>query len=108
MLKREDKGQFFWIAVDTQHVPDYLSVVEKPVDLQTLQMWIASVHPSTEKFIVEVTRMFSNAKLYNDKNHPIHEEAARLQRIFYQYIDTDKIEDDVADAISAIYCITNL
>ena len=104
-LQKEDKGQFFRVPVDPQHVPDYYCVIQHPTDLQTLQQSIACAHPSENEFIANVTRMFSNAKLYNDQNHPVYKEAVRLQHVFYTYLDSE-MDEDVADAVSALYCIS--
>ena len=55
--------------------------------------------------LTAVSRMFSNAILYNPTGHPVHEEARRLQRVFYKMIEND-ILAEVADAIGALYSLT--
>jgi len=64
--KRRRNNHLFLEPVDTAEYPDYLTIVNRPMDLQTLMDNLDNGSYSTrEEFYIDAKLIFDNAKLYN-------------------------------------------
>jgi vacuolar protein-sorting-associated protein 4 len=64
--KRRRNNHLFLEPVDTAEYPDYLTIVNRPMDLQTLMDNLDNGSYSTrEEFYFDAKLIFNNAKLYN-------------------------------------------
>lgn len=97
-LLREDTGQYFgepvakkWSAIASE----YLLVIKKPMDLGTIEDRLQNNKYSNPEQVVEDIRLtFANARAFNPKEDPCHQEAVRLLDLFeqrYQELE-DKLE----------------
>jgi len=71
-LLKHRSGWPFLQPVDVKEVPDYLSIVKKPMDLQTMkEKCLAGEYSSCQQFINDFSLMIRNADDYNQPNSPV-------------------------------------
>ena len=88
-IKRQDKHRLFWYPVDRTIAPNYDQVVEHPVDLYSLQQayQLGMFMNDISWYVFMILRMLQNAKLYNPKNHFVHQEACRIECLFLEELN---------------------
>lgn len=65
------------------NIPDYFSIISKPMDLGTVRHKLASKqYSSTHQFAADVKLTFSNAMQYNPPGNYVHNMAKQLNNIF--------------------------
>lgn len=65
------------------NIPDYFSIISKPMDLGTIKSRLAkNVYSGTEEFVADVRLSFSNAMLYNPPQNNVHQMAVVLNDMF--------------------------
>ncbi|XP_072952289.1 transcription factor GTE9-like isoform X2 [Typha angustifolia] len=65
------------------NIPDYFSIISKPMDLGTIRHNLASkLYNSTHQFAADVRLTFSNAMQYNPPGNEVHNMAKELDDIF--------------------------
>lgn len=63
-----------------RQVPDYFTVIEKPMDLTTIKNKLeANKYSKDEQFIEDMALVFANCFLYNQDAHPV----AKLVKHYY-------------------------
>ncbi|KAL4433859.1 hypothetical protein ABPG75_000300 [Micractinium tetrahymenae] len=103
LLSRSD-FEVFSKPVDTAQVPDYLEVVDQPMDLGTIRAKAAKGrYRSPGEFQSDLKLVVSNAQLYNEsKQHPVHQAAARLMETLRKpHSFYSKVGDDFRQAETA-------
>jgi len=71
LLKHRSSWPFLQ-PVDTKEVPDYLSVVKNPIDLQIIKdKCSAGSYSSCQQFVSDFSLMIRNADDYNQPNSPV-------------------------------------
>ncbi|CAM9864712.1 unnamed protein product, partial [Choristocarpus tenellus] len=87
-LLRHSNSAPFATPVDPERdrCPDYLQVIENPMDLGTIadrmdRMW----YHNAAGFVADVRLTFENAQRYNPAKHPISMTAKKLLRVSEQY-----------------------
>eukprot|EP01119_Soliformovum_irregulare_P024782 TRINITY_DN897_c0_g1_i1.p1 TRINITY_DN897_c0_g1~~TRINITY_DN897_c0_g1_i1.p1 ORF type:complete len:672 (-),score=180.13 TRINITY_DN897_c0_g1_i1:112-2127(-) len=86
-----------------QRVPDYLNIVETPMDLLTIREKLKSnQYEKQEDCIEDIRLIFSNCLLYNKSTSEISKMAKKLQSFFEVQLDKllnsgDEDEEDMAD-----------
>ncbi|GAB4827105.1 hypothetical protein Ancab_033992 [Ancistrocladus abbreviatus] len=84
-LMKHPAGWIFNKPVDpvTLKIPDYFSVISKPMDLGTIKSKLdKSVYSFAEEFESDVRLTFSNAMLYNPPTNQVHLMAKELDAFF--------------------------
>ncbi|KAJ1978761.1 hypothetical protein H4R35_001777 [Dimargaris xerosporica] len=80
-LQAADPHDFFAQPVSTAYVPDYLDVVQNPMDFGTMRQRLqAFAYRSLEAFEADARLVCANAMLYNKPDTPYYKLATRLQR----------------------------
>jgi histone acetyltransferase len=85
IVRKIEDQQFAWPfrePVDTTEVTDYLTVIKDPIDLSTIEKRIrkGDWYKSKEMLNVDMMRMVSNCKTYNDPSSPYYECAESLEK----------------------------
>lgn len=82
VMKHKDCWPFYE-PVSIDDVPDYLSVIEQPMDFTTIKNKLESDQYSTdEEFILDALLVFINCYVYNKDTHPVAKAGFRLERYF--------------------------
>ncbi|ELT91900.1 hypothetical protein CAPTEDRAFT_216422 [Capitella teleta] len=82
-LRRNKNGWPFNEPVNPIEVPDYLTIVKKPMDLQTIDdKYVSDVYKTAQEFIDDVTLMFNNCDLYNKSDSIVGKCLPPLERTF--------------------------
>ena len=69
----------FSLPVDTRSVPDYNSIVQRPMDLATMRKKCAEkCYGSRTDFLEDAMLLVTNARLYNGELHPITQLAQQV------------------------------
>jgi len=97
-LMKQPDAEPFLQEVDPIHdcAPDYLERVKNPMDLGTLQQKLqkssfAATGPITKhQFLTDLNLIWSNAELYNGKNHYITKQAENLQELVQKIMLKEK------------------
>ncbi|CAM9873566.1 unnamed protein product [Ectocarpus sp. 4 AP-2014] len=82
-LIRHQHGAPFTAPVDPtrDRCPDYLMVIEQPMDLGTVAETLdAMKYHDAAAFVSDVRLIFDNARKYNPPKHPIHVAASKLAK----------------------------
>ncbi|CAM9145756.1 unnamed protein product [Ectocarpus sp. 12 AP-2014] len=82
-LIRHQHGAPFTAPVDPtrDRCPDYLIVIEQPMDLGTVAETLDSMkYHDAGAFVSDVRLIFDNARKYNPPKHPIHVAASKLAK----------------------------
>lgn len=88
-----------WRA-DAMNLPDYLKIIEDPMDLYTIKCRLLNGHYNSKRaFISDVRLVFNNAKKYNPVCHPVHKAALELMAEFDK--DLNKIKLDAKNETEA-------
>uniref|UniRef100_A0A1J3GFT7 Transcription factor GTE12 n=1 Tax=Noccaea caerulescens TaxID=107243 RepID=A0A1J3GFT7_NOCCA len=85
LLMDQEYGWLFNEPVDPVKlkIPDYFSVVSKPMDLGTVKSrLLKNAYSSADEFAADVRLTFDNAMLYNPPDHFVHEMAKKFKEIF--------------------------
>jgi len=85
IVRKTEDQQFAWPfrePVDTTEVTDYMTVVKDPIDLSTIEKRIrkGDWYKSKEMLHVDMMRMVTNCKIYNDPTSPYYECATSLEK----------------------------
>ncbi|KAJ2009692.1 hypothetical protein GGI04_000264, partial [Coemansia thaxteri] len=105
-IRKRDSYGFFLAPVDTEAIPDYLGVVERPMDLGTIQHKVESkAYGSIGEFRSDVLLVCSNARKYNGGGSIYARSADRVQEYATVAIDreTAKLER-VGQATVTVRC----
>lgn len=84
-LRGHEFGWLFGEPVDPVklNIPDYFSVISKPMDLATISSkLLKNVYSSADEFAADVRLTFDNALRYNPPENFVHDVAKELQEIF--------------------------
>eukprot|EP01069_Polyplicarium_translucidae_P002127 Polyplicarium_translucidae@DN1928_c0_g1_i1.p1 len=82
-LKARDKFKFFHDAVDINCVPDYLDVVDVPMDFSEISSRVADEpHMTFEDFERLVLLVFTNCCAYNAPDTPFYKQAVVLRQFW--------------------------
>ncbi|XP_075983251.1 ATP-dependent chromatin assembly factor large subunit [Anticarsia gemmatalis] len=82
VMKHKDCWPFYE-PVSIEDVPDYLEVIEQPMDFSTIKGKLDSEQYSTdEEFISDASLVFINCFTYNKDTHPVAKAGYRLERFF--------------------------
>uniref|UniRef100_A0A0D3AUM1 Bromo domain-containing protein n=1 Tax=Brassica oleracea var. oleracea TaxID=109376 RepID=A0A0D3AUM1_BRAOL len=84
-LRGHEFGWLFGEPVDPVklNIPDYFSVISKPMDLGTISSkLLKNVYSSADEFAADVRLTFDNALTYNPPDNFVHDVAKELQVIF--------------------------
>ena len=95
---RDRRFSLFMKPVDTEEVEDYLQVIEKPMDLETMMLKIDSCqYESAAQFLADIELIMNNALEYNpnrDSNDKlIRHRACSLRDFAFAIIDTEMESD---------------
>lgn len=72
-------AQPFTHPVNPKAVPDYHTIVTRPMDLQKMREKVHEhAYQSREEFLVDVNQIVENSKLYNGLQHPLTQSAGRM------------------------------
>ncbi|CAK5086861.1 unnamed protein product [Meloidogyne enterolobii] len=89
-LKGFEGSEHFAIPVNIKKVPDYLSIISKPMDLQQIRKNVANnKYELRQQFLSDLTQIIINSSTYNGPTHPITEAARKM----VQYA-TKKLEEN--------------
>ncbi|PVD33659.1 hypothetical protein C0Q70_04917 [Pomacea canaliculata] len=97
----------FLEPVDKKEVPDYYSIIRKPMDFQTMQKKCARLsYSSPQEFVEDAILVFSNAATYNQPNSEVYECMRVMERLFSEllakylpgYAITQVFVSDVGDS----------
>lgn len=85
IVRKTEDQQFSWPfrePVDTTEVTDYLEVIKDPIDLSTIEKRIrkGDWYKTKEMLRVDMMRMVTNCKTYNDATSPYFECAESLEK----------------------------
>jgi histone acetyltransferase len=85
LARKTEEQQFAWPfrePVDTAEVKDYLEIIKDPIDLSTIEKRIrkGDWYKSKQMLYVDLQRMASNCKMYNDSSSPYYECAVSLEK----------------------------
>ncbi|KAJ8602096.1 hypothetical protein CTAYLR_001653 [Chrysophaeum taylorii] len=71
------------VDADALGVPDYHAVIQRPMDLGTVNGALETGKYETAQGLVDDVRLvFRNAQVYNPPAHPVHEAASHLSLVF--------------------------
>ena len=71
----------FLVPVDTNEVPNYLSIISEPMDLGTLKKRLAeNKYKNSAEWASDLMKIWSNAEKFNLDGNPINEIAKRLRK----------------------------
>jgi len=82
-LKRHKYGTLFSEPVP-KSVPGYHDVIKTPMDLGTVEKMLFEKDYDMQKFEADVFLIWDNATKFNPANHPVHEMAVTLRKIFVE------------------------
>lgn len=69
----------FWIPVNSRAVPDYLTIIKKPMDIQTIRKKVRDKeYQNRQQFLEDVKQMHENSVLYNGKTSVLTATAQRM------------------------------
>ncbi|PIC17114.1 hypothetical protein B9Z55_023468 [Caenorhabditis nigoni] len=86
-LKNKSFAQVFYVPVDPikLKIADYLDVVKKPMDLQTMKKKLDhKQYAEPEEFVADMNLMIDNCCLYNPKGSSVYQNALDLKALFEQ------------------------
>ena len=70
------------------NIPEYLDVIQRPMDLGTIRNKLRARQYSTLlDMVYDVRLTFENALLFNPPGHPVHEAAVDLSRLFSKALE---------------------
>lgn len=83
-LNEHESSEPFWDPVDEMQVPNYRSVIKRPMDLDTIGRNLrAGVYGERQAgLIVDVRQMFKNCYIFNMEESAIYQHAKRLEHYF--------------------------
>ncbi|XP_012217718.1 histone acetyltransferase KAT2A-like isoform X2 [Linepithema humile] len=82
-VKSHDTAWPFLEPVDKNEVPDYYDHIKYPMDLKTMEDRLRSRYYVTRRlFIADMTRIFTNCRLYNNLNTDYYRCANALEKYF--------------------------
>ncbi|XP_048738876.1 LOW QUALITY PROTEIN: protein polybromo-1-like [Ostrea edulis] len=62
--------------------PDYYQVIANPIDLSMIEAKLrADKYPSEQHIITDFERLFNNARLYNEEDSQVYQDAEQLERV---------------------------
>ncbi|XP_049878091.1 bromodomain adjacent to zinc finger domain protein 1A isoform X2 [Pectinophora gossypiella] len=80
IMKHKDSWPFYE-PVSIEDVPDYLDVIDQPMDLTTMRAKLEEHQYTTdEEVIADAALMLSNCFTYNKDTHPVAKAGVRLER----------------------------
>ena len=92
-ISQHKNANLFVNAVTEADAPDYLDIVFRPMDLNSIKRNVESGHiRTTEEFERDLMLMFFNATMYNSSDHEVY----KLTRDMHE--DTEKILTDYKKA----------
>lgn len=82
-MRNHNSSWPFHYPVDLTQVTDYLSLIDQPMDLETLEKNVENnLYKSLDSFINDVYLIFDNAKKYNAPSTPYYKSAVKLEEFF--------------------------
>lgn len=82
VFKHKDSWPFS-DPVSVEEVPDYLDVIDTPMDFKSIRNKLQSSHYTTdEEFMQDAALVFNNCYIYNKEDDPIARAGTRLQKYF--------------------------
>ncbi|KAJ7947218.1 Transcription factor GTE12 [Quillaja saponaria] len=88
ILKSLMNHKYKWVFVEpvdpvALRIPDYFSVISKPMDLGTIKSKLGkNLYSSIQEFAADVRLTFSNAMQYNPPGNDVHEMAIQMSNFF--------------------------
>jgi bromodomain adjacent to zinc finger domain protein 1B len=87
-LNKHRQSWPFTEPVDPAEVPDYHSIVKKPMDLKTMEdNCISDLYTSPQKFIDDFALMMNNAVLYNMEDTPVYKSVDPFEKYFTTLVE---------------------
>ncbi|XP_041970100.1 bromodomain adjacent to zinc finger domain protein 1A isoform X2 [Aricia agestis] len=84
LLQDAEKHRDSWPfcePVSVEDVPDYLDVIEKPMDFSTVRSKLAAREYGTdEEALADIALIFNNCYTYNKDTHPVAKAGCRLEK----------------------------
>ncbi|KAG9127816.1 histone acetyltransferase [Ceratobasidium sp. 392] len=85
VLKELRSNQAAWAfqkPVNIDEVKDYLDVVKKPMDFESMEFKLENnAYATMEEFVADAKLVFSNCKLFNQESSIYHKSAVKMERI---------------------------
>ncbi|XP_013069196.2 bromodomain adjacent to zinc finger domain protein 1A-like isoform X1 [Biomphalaria glabrata] len=98
LIKHEDAWPFLK-PVDKKLVPDYYSVIKKPMDFGTIRNKIhAFKYQKPSEMLDDVRQIFDNCIEYNNRNSPEYKAYFRLSKHFDKRLKEMSLAEDVLDS----------
>lgn len=83
------------------NIPDYHSVIKKPMDLRTIREKLENgQYENAKEFEADVRLVFANCHKYNGPDHPIRNQAKQLEGIFDQEMSHKRTWIDANSPVS--------
>ncbi|KAJ0173447.1 hypothetical protein K1T71_010596 [Dendrolimus kikuchii] len=80
VMKHKDCWPFYE-PVSTDDVPDYLKIIEQPMDFTTIRNKLeAEEYGTDQELIADVALVFANCFTYNSDTHPVAKAGCRLEK----------------------------
>lgn len=93
-LMKHKQSLPFLYPVDSVEVPDYYTVITKPMDFTTIQNQLeAGVYSSAEEFEEDIRQVFSNCWTYNQAGSYLCNSATILSKLFDSQFGTIKVKE---------------
>lgn len=94
IMQADPNSYFFRLPVLKRDLPDYYSVIKKPMDLaQMAKKARNGQYKTPEQFLADVDRIRSNAHRYNEDRNPIvTEQADKLLELCKQELEQRKAQ----------------
>src|SRR5699024_9973860 len=84
----KDTNKFFCEPVSIEHVPDYLSYIQEPMDLGTMRQKVEQCqYRSFDAFQRDLELIISNCKTYNTPTTIWHKAAIKLELFINELLD---------------------
>jgi len=82
--QHDAESLLFWEAVDTKLYSDYKKIVKEPMDLGTIATRVMKGYYQTyhEQFAIDVKKVWTACKLYNEENSDLHVLATKYEEMF--------------------------
>ncbi|KAF8117191.1 hypothetical protein N665_0012s0195 [Sinapis alba] len=107
-LRGHEFGWLFGEPVDPVklNIPDYFSVISKPMDLGTINSkLLKNVYSSADEFAADVRLTFNNALRYNPPENFVHDVAKELLEMFegrWESLKKKKVSDLHGDKVTEV------
>jgi bromodomain-containing factor 1 len=98
------------------NIPHYPTIIKYPMDFSTVERKLVASNPakpdpntenpryaSTDQFIIDVRRIFSNALTFNGPDHVVTQMGKRVEAIFDKQLKQLPLSDEVSNLVSPLH-----